>query len=100
MLILTGGDPLMRRDVLAIARRATDAGIRVGLSPSGTARLMHFDFNDIRDSGIERISLSHDGATRETHDTFRGVSGTFDRTIASAEPACTFEPTCTNSHHP
>ena len=87
MLILTGGDPLMRRDALAIARRATDAGIRVGLSPSGTARLMHFDFNAIRDSGIERISLSLDGATRETHDTFRGVSGTFDRTIAAVEMA-------------
>ena len=87
MLILTGGDPLMRRDVLAIARRATDAGIRVGLSPSGTARLIHFDFNAIRESGIERISLSLDGATRETHDTFRGVSGTFDRTIAAVEMA-------------
>lgn len=87
MLILTGGDPLMRRDVLAIARRATDAGIRVGLSPSGTARLMHFDFNAIREAGIERISLSLDGATKETHDAFRGVGGTFERTIAAVEMA-------------
>lgn len=87
MLILTGGDPLMRRDVLAIARRATDAGMRVGLSPSGTARLMHFDFNAIREAGIERISLSLDGATKETHDAFRGVKGTFNRTIAAVEMA-------------
>lgn len=87
MLILTGGDPLMRRDVLAIARRATDAGMRVGLSPSGTARLMHFDFKAIREAGIERISLSLDGATKETHDSFRGVKGTFDRTIAAVEMA-------------
>lgn len=87
MLILTGGDPLMRRDVLAIARRATDAGIRVGLSPSGTARLINFDFNAIREAGIERISLSLDGASRETHDLFRGVKGTFDRTIAAVEMA-------------
>ncbi|MEP4076689.1 radical SAM protein [Haloferula sp.] len=87
MLILTGGDPMMRRDVLAIARRATDAGIRVGLSPAGTNRLMHFDFKAIRESGIERISLSLDGACKETHDAFRGVKGTFQRTIAAVEMA-------------
>ena len=38
MLILTGGDPLMRPDVLDIARYATQLGLHVGLSPSGTAR--------------------------------------------------------------
>lgn len=87
MLILTGGDPLMRRDVLAIARRATDGGMRVGLSPSGTQRLMNFDFNAIRDAGIERISLSLDGATEESHDRFRGVKGTFARTLKAVEMA-------------
>ncbi|MEK6232365.1 MAG: TIGR04053 family radical SAM/SPASM domain-containing protein [Luteolibacter sp.] len=87
MLILTGGDPLMRRDVLKIARRATDAGMRVGLSPSGTARLINFDFHSIRESGIERISLSLDGACEETHDRFRGVKGTFARTVQAVEMA-------------
>lgn len=87
MLILTGGDPLMRRDVLKIARRATDAGMRVGLSPSGTARLINFDFNAIREAGILRISLSLDGACEETHDRFRGVKGTFERTIRAVEMA-------------
>ncbi len=87
MLILTGGDPLMRRDVLKIARRATDAGMQVSLSPSGTARLINFDFNAIRESGIERISLSLDGASEGTHDRFRGVKGTFARTIQAVEMA-------------
>lgn len=87
MLILTGGDPLMRRDVLDIARRGTAAGMRVGLSPSGTARLVNFDFHAIRASGIDRISLSLDGATRETHDAFRSLSGTFDRTLAAVDLA-------------
>ncbi|MFT4175865.1 MAG: radical SAM protein [Luteolibacter sp.] len=81
MLILTGGDPLMRRDVLAIAERASQAGMRVGLSPAATARLINYDFPAIRKAGIERISLSLDGATRQSHDAFRGISGTFDRTI-------------------
>ncbi|MGE9271186.1 MAG: radical SAM protein, partial [Verrucomicrobiales bacterium] len=47
MLILTGGDPLMRRDILKIARHATHAGMRVGLSPAGTNRLTHCDFDAI-----------------------------------------------------
>ncbi|HEY1122186.1 MAG TPA: radical SAM protein [Haloferula sp.] len=87
MLILTGGDPLMRRDVLSIARRATDFGMRFGLSPSGTQRLMNFDFSAIRDAGIDRISLSLDGATEESHDRFRGVKGTFARTLKAVEMA-------------
>lgn len=87
MLILTGGDPLMRTDVLALARRGVERWMRVGLSPSATARLAKFDFGAIRQSGIDRISLSLDGATRETHDEFRGLAGTFDRTLDAVERA-------------
>ncbi|MBL9180840.1 MAG: TIGR04053 family radical SAM/SPASM domain-containing protein [Verrucomicrobiaceae bacterium] len=87
MLILTGGDPLMRTDCLDLVREATAAGLHVGLSPSATARLMHADFAEIKAAGVERISLSLDGATRVTHDAFRGVSGTFDRTIAAVHRA-------------
>ncbi|MBK1825767.1 TIGR04053 family radical SAM/SPASM domain-containing protein [Haloferula rosea] len=87
MLILTGGDPLMRKDVLEIGRRASDAGMRVGLSPSGTQRLVNYDFSSIHDAGIKRISLSLDGATAETHDRFRGVPHTFDRTIKAVHMA-------------
>jgi MoaA/NifB/PqqE/SkfB family radical SAM enzyme len=87
MLVLTGGDPLMRPDILDIARYATDLGLHVGLSPSGTARLVNADFSKFLEAGIQRISLSFDGATRETHDAFRGVTGTFDRTIKAVEMA-------------
>ena len=87
MLILTGGDPLMRRDVLDLVRSATAAGLHVGLSPSATPRLLNADFAEIKDAGVDRISLSLDGATRDTHDAFRGVPGTFDRTIAAIRRA-------------
>ncbi len=87
MLILTGGDPLMRSDALEIVHEAADAGLHVGLSPSATARLMHTNFAVIRAAGVGRISLSLDGATRETHDAFRGVGGTFARTIRAVERA-------------
>lgn len=87
MLILTGGDPLMRSDALDLVREAAAAGLHVGLSPSATARLMNADFAQIKAAGVERISLSLDGATRATHDAFRGVAGTFDRTIAAVHRA-------------
>ena len=87
MLILTGGDPLMRTDALDLVREATDAGLHVGLSPSATARLIHADFHALKAAGVQRISLSLDGATRETHDAFRGINGTFDRTIAAVHRA-------------
>ncbi|MEO8617002.1 MAG: radical SAM protein [Luteolibacter sp.] len=87
MLVLTGGDPLERPDVLDIAARASASGLRVALSPSATEQLIRSDFHAIRAAGIERMSLSLDGATRETHDAFRGVPGTFDRTLRAMEMA-------------
>lgn len=87
MLILTGGDPLMRRDALDLVRQATDAGLHVSLSPSATRRLLQVDFADLKAAGVQRLSLSLDGATRETHDSFRGVGGTYDRTIEAVRRA-------------
>ena len=87
MLILTGGDPLMRRDALDLVRAASDAGLHVGLSPSATQRLLQADFAELKAAGVQRMSLSLDGATRESHDAFRGVTGTYDRTLEAVRRA-------------
>ncbi len=87
MLILTGGDPLMRRDALDLVRAAADAGLHVGLSPAATARLLATDFGELKAAGVQRMSLSLDGATQETHDAFRGLGGTFARTIEAVRRA-------------
>jgi radical SAM protein len=87
MLILTGGDPLMRRDAIDLVRNASEAGLHVGLSPSATPRLLRTDFAQLKEAGVQRMSLSLDGATRETHDAFRGVPGTYDRTIEAVRRA-------------
>jgi len=87
MLILTGGDPLMRRDTLDLVRFATDHGLHVGLSPAATSRLLKVDFQKLKAAGVQRMSLSLDGASRETHDAFRGLSGTFDRTLEAVQRA-------------
>lgn len=87
MLILTGGDPLMRRDALDLVREANDQGLHVGLSPAATARLLSVDFAELKRAGVQRMSLSLDGATRKTHDAFRGLGGTFDRTLEAVRRA-------------
>ncbi len=87
LLILTGGDPMMRRDLLELIRGATRRGLRVALSPSATPRLLGMDFEILRSAGVSGISLSLDGVTRQRHDAFRGVAGTWDRTWACIQKA-------------
>lgn len=87
LLVLTGGDPMMRRDLFDIIREATKRGLTVALSPAATARLINADFKALKEAGVHRMSLSLDGATRETHDAFRGIPHTFDRTLEAARLA-------------
>jgi radical SAM protein with 4Fe4S-binding SPASM domain len=87
IVVLSGGDPFMRRDIFDIAVRGLEKGLTVSLSPSATALVTRDRLAKLVDIGVRRISFSLDGATAETHDSFRGFSGTFDRTIAAFEMA-------------
>ncbi len=87
MLVLTGGDPMMRSDIFEIISYATQRGLRVALSPAATNRLINTDFARLKEAGVVSMSLSLDGATRETHDRFRGVPHTFERTLQAAQAA-------------
>lgn len=85
--ILTGGDPATRPDLLEIIRQSAARGLRVAISPSATPRLLNRDFPELRRAGVERISLSLDGASEATHDAFRGVPGTWKWTRQALEKA-------------
>lgn len=87
VFVLTGGDPMMRPDLLDIVASASERGLQVSLSPSATPRFVKADLCKFRDVGLKRVSLSIDGATRETHDSFRGVPGTWDRTMEAVVAA-------------
>ena len=56
----------------------------MALSPAATPRLVHTDFHRLKEAGVVSLSLSLDGATQETHDRFRGVPHTFERTLQAA----------------
>ena len=81
VLILSGGEPLLRPDLFEISARAKALGFYVGLSTNGTlidaamaerVAQAHFDY----------VGISLDGL-RETHDSFRRLEGAFDRSLAA-----------------
>ena len=74
IVILTGGEPLLRPDIFDIARYGTDLGLRMVMAPNGTL-ITEAVARKMADAGIRRISVSLDGATRDKHDSFRGVEG-------------------------
>mgnify|MGYP002338365145 CR=1 FL=1 len=87
LVVLSGGDPLVRDDIPELIEYGTDRGLRMTLTPSGTTSLDHDVIDDLNDAGLKRLALSLDGSTAEKHDTFRGETGTFDQTVAAAEYA-------------
>ena len=84
LVVLTGGDPFERPDLHELVSRGTKIGLSMALSPSVTDRLTREVLVDLHDAGAKAISLSLDGATAQTHDSFRGVDGVFDDTMDAA----------------
>lgn len=87
IFVLTGGDPLMRDDIYKIVEYATLKGLHVAVSPSATGRLRPEALQALSRAGCKRISLSIDAATEDEHDRFRGVKGSWKRTIDGAHAA-------------
>ena len=83
MLILSGGEPLLRPDIFQLASYATSLGLRVSLASNGTLitpEVVH----QIKASGISRVSISLDGSTADKHDQNRGI-GSFQAAIKGVE---------------
>ncbi len=81
VLILSGGEPLLRPDIFEISRRAKDLGFYVGLSSNGTL-IDEANIGRIRDIGYDYVGISLDGLG-ETHDRFRGRDGAFADSLAA-----------------
>ncbi len=81
IVILTGGDPLLRADIFELAAYGTSKGLRMVASPCGTS-LTPDVVRRLRAAGVARVSISIDGAAATSHDTFRGTPGAFAATLA------------------
>jgi MoaA/NifB/PqqE/SkfB family radical SAM enzyme len=77
ILILTGGEPLLRADIWEIAERAMARGLHAVMAPNGTLVTPEVAAR-MREVGIRRISISIDYPNAEEHDVFRGVPGAFE----------------------
>ncbi|MBI5074447.1 MAG: radical SAM protein [Nitrospirae bacterium] len=84
VVVLSGGEPLTRKDVFEIAQYGTSKGLRMCLATNGT--LVTDDICEkIKGSGIRIVSLSLDGADETVHDDFRSEKGAFAGTINAAK---------------
>lgn len=80
IIILTGGEPLLRKDIFELARYGTDLGLRMVMATNGTL-LTPQTADKMKSSGIQRVSISLDGADAAGHDLFRQVKGAFDSAL-------------------
>ena len=80
IVILTGGEPLLREDIFDLAEAGTGMGLRMVMASNGTLLTPEI-ITRMKTSGIKRLSISIDGATAEQHDAFRKVPGAFERAM-------------------
>ncbi len=80
-LILSGGEPLLRRDIFQIAERAKALGFYVALSTNGTL-IDETLARRIADAGFGYVGISLDGL-EQTHDRFRRKQGAFGKSLAA-----------------
>ncbi len=84
MMILSGGEALMRPDALELARYGAQTGLRMTLATNGALVTPELA-REIRASGVVRVSVSLDGVTSEVHDRIRGRPGAFDLAVSGIE---------------
>jgi len=83
VFVMTGGDPLKRPDIYQLVEYAAMTGVRASLTPSATPLLTPEAIARLQGAGLARLAVSLDGSTSKIHDAFRGVVGSFERTLSA-----------------
>jgi AdoMet-dependent heme synthase len=81
IFVLTGGDPAKRADIIDVIEFARSEGLRVAMTPSATPLITRDMVRQFGEAGLIRLAVSLDGKDAATHDGFRGVAGSFERTL-------------------
>lgn len=87
ILVITGGDPMMRRDLYDILAYAVERGLRTSLTPTTTRLVTPAALARVKQAGVSRIAISIDGPTAAVHDAFRGFQGSFETARGIARSA-------------
>ncbi|MBY0277255.1 TIGR04053 family radical SAM/SPASM domain-containing protein, partial [Candidatus Binatia bacterium] len=80
-VVLTGGDPAKRPDLIELVRHGSRIGLHVALTPSATPLVTRGLLQRLADAGLARLAVSLDGLSPASHDGFRGVRGSHARTL-------------------
>lgn len=86
IIIFTGGEPLLRPDIFEILSHGKSLNLNMAMAVNGLL-LDEKTAQKLLDHGIQRVSISIDGATPETHDAFRNVSGAFEGAMRGIQAA-------------
>jgi radical SAM protein with 4Fe4S-binding SPASM domain len=78
---LTGGDPFKRADIFELVEHAVGRRLHVSITPSATPLATREAICQLRVAGISRLAVSIDGADPQTHDSRRGVAGSYIRSL-------------------
>ena len=85
VVVLSGGDPLKRPDLLELIRYGTELGLRMATIPAATARITPELLAELKQAGVAQIAFSLDGSSETLHDGFRQVPGTYRTTLQAIE---------------
>lgn len=86
ILVLSGGEPLLREDVYHIASYAHEKGLTVVMGTNGTLITDEVARN-LRECGVKRVAISIDSVEAAKHDAFRGVKGAWKSAVSGID-AC------------
>ena len=86
MIIWTGGEPMLRPDILQLVSRATELGIRSVMAPCGML-VTEERLRELKSAGVMACSFSLDGPDAASHAAFRGVPGAYDGVTRAMEIA-------------
>ena len=86
VVILTGGEPLLRDDIFHLARFGDDLGLRMVMAVNGTLLTPEIAAK-LKEVGIQRLSISIDGPDQASHDAFRGQEHAFDGALEGIQAA-------------
>lgn len=81
IFVVTGGDPLMRRDLFELLEYAIEIGLRTSLAPSATKLVTRARLERLLATGVKRVAISLDGPDAASHDAFRATRGIYQRTV-------------------
>jgi radical SAM protein with 4Fe4S-binding SPASM domain len=82
LLILSGGEPLLRKDIYELIEYGTQKGLRMGLGSNGTL-IDNSVARKLKQSGTKTVSISIDSHIPEHHDDFRGVQGSWEKAVSA-----------------